>query len=88
MICRANRAQFSEVPLRTFIEEDMLDVALPTVQGLDDVDSASDLMLYTAAQNLTCEWTNHVQLYRDYLLLSAGKIFSLIPLPINCPGNY
>lgn len=38
-INRANRAQFSEVSMRTFVEEDMIDVALPTVQGLDDDDS-------------------------------------------------
>lgn len=34
VVGRANRAQFSEVALRTFNEEDMDVVALPTVQGL------------------------------------------------------
>lgn len=42
---RANRAQFSEVPMRTFVEEDMMDVALPTVQGLDDGESESSFPL-------------------------------------------
>lgn len=30
----ANRAQFTEVSLRSFVEEDLEEVALPTVQGL------------------------------------------------------
>lgn len=41
---RANRAQFSEVGLKTFVEENDLEtVALPTVQGLLDDECTSCL---------------------------------------------
>lgn len=40
IVCRANRAQFSEVSLRSFVEEDLRDVDLPTVQGLDENNGA------------------------------------------------
>ncbi|KAL8279548.1 hypothetical protein RQP46_008110 [Phenoliferia psychrophenolica] len=39
----ANRAQFSEVSLRSFVEEDLRDVNLPTVQGLDEDNALSEL---------------------------------------------
>ncbi|KAI5478393.1 WD repeat protein, U3 small nucleolar RNA-associated protein 21 [Pseudohyphozyma bogoriensis] len=39
----ANRAQFSEVSLRSFVEEDLEDVALPTVQGVDVDEGLSEL---------------------------------------------
>lgn len=40
---RANKAQYAEVSLHSFNEEDILDaVALPSVQGLPEEDCKSD----------------------------------------------
>jgi len=45
---RANRAQFAEVSLLTFVEEESLeDVALPTVQGLATDDCEDSRSYYS-----------------------------------------
>lgn len=50
-IRRANRAQFTEVSLRAFVEEDLEDVALPTVQGLNEEDCTSCAIVRSRALN-------------------------------------
>ena len=31
---RANRAQYAEIPFRSIVEEDVVDVAMPSMQGV------------------------------------------------------
>ena len=65
----ANRAQFSEVSLRAFVEEDMEDVALPTVQGLGADDSLSELTAPVRWEDIQ-PYTTPDQLSEELLTLS------------------
>ncbi|GAA5925720.1 rRNA-processing protein UTP21 [Sporobolomyces koalae] len=66
----ANRAQFAEVSLLTFVEEESLeDVALPTIQGLATDSSLSALSAPTKWQDIQ-PYTTPDQLAADLLTLS------------------
>lgn len=65
----ANRNQFSEVPLRTFIEEDLDEVALPTVQGLDEHETLSGLTAPVRWEDIQ-PYTTPDQLSEELLTLS------------------
>ncbi|GAA5850196.1 hypothetical protein JCM5353_004683 [Sporobolomyces roseus] len=66
----ANRAQFAEVSLLTFVEEESLeDVALPTVQGLAADDSLSSLTAPTRWEDVQ-PYTTPDQLSEGLLTLS------------------
>ncbi|KAK4047049.1 rRNA-processing protein utp21 [Microbotryomycetes sp. JL221] len=66
----ANRAQFTEVPLRAITEEDLEEVSLPTVQGGDeDVPILSELRAPSRWEDLQ-PYTTPDQLSDDLLTLS------------------
>lgn len=65
----ANRAQFSEVSLRSFVEEDIEDVALPTVQGLGGDESLSELAAPVRWEDIQ-PYTTPDQLSEELLTLS------------------
>ncbi|KAK4047228.1 rRNA-processing protein utp21 [Microbotryomycetes sp. JL201] len=66
----ANRAQFTEVPLTAVTEDDFEEVALPTVQGVDDsVDALAALVAPTRWHDLK-PYTTPDQLSEELLTLS------------------
>lgn len=65
----ANRAQFTDVSLRSFVEDDLEDVALPTVQGVDAHEGLTELKAPTKWDDVQ-PYTTPDQLADELLTLS------------------
>ncbi|KAM0750055.1 putative WD-repeat protein [Meredithblackwellia eburnea MCA 4105] len=65
----ANRAQFTEVSLRTFAEDDLRDVGLPTVQGIDEDNALTELVAPVRWEDVE-PYTTPDQLSEELLTLS------------------
>ena len=48
---RANRAQYAEIPFRSIVEEDVVDVAMPSMQGVAEDEGEQDSVLELLGRN-------------------------------------